>query len=146
MKSWLKSLPAKDVAKVTESNIKFEENKSKIVFENKGNKTCYKINVDGGAVTDNELRCDKMLVDEALAAFYYVELKGENIEHAIKQLEASLKRPALTPVCAKSKTSIAVGKNHFPKTSTLIQRNVKLFKKAYDAKLEVLSTPARKSI
>lgn len=81
-----------------------------------------------------------------MAAFYYIELKGRNIEHAIEQLEASLKRPALTPACAKSKTSIVVGKNHSPMSSPLMQKNIKLFKKNYGANLEVLSTPAKRSV
>ena len=45
---WINGLPNSSYTATSESNIKFEENKSRITFSNKSKKKCLKINVDGG--------------------------------------------------------------------------------------------------
>lgn len=145
---WLESLPKGSFVETKDSNIKFEEKGSKIVFENKSNKTCIKVNVDGGVIAKNtELRrCDNLLVVKQELLFSFVELKGKDIGHAIEQLEASLKNPVLNPTCAQKKKAYAVGKNQIPLTSPFVQNKQKMFKTTLCADLIVCRTPATSGI
>lgn len=63
---WVNSLPDSSYTTTSESNIKFEENKSQITFSNKSQKKCLKINVDGGVYPKGgkNTRCDKLLVEK----------------------------------------------------------------------------------
>lgn len=141
---WTKGLPNSSYTTTNESNIKFEENKSQITFSNRSKKKCLKVNVDGGVYPKGgkNLRCDKLLVEKDYFRFYFVELKGENIEHAIKQLASSINDSKLNPDCSQDKIAFAVGKNHFPKASALVQGWMKKFKK-FGATLEIENTPAK---
>ncbi|WP_407450175.1 hypothetical protein [Fibrobacter sp.] len=58
---WTKGLPDSSYTTTSESNIKFEENKSKITFSNESKKKCLKVDVDGGVYPKGgkKLRCDK---------------------------------------------------------------------------------------
>jgi hypothetical protein len=141
---WTKGLPDSSYTTTSESNIKFEENKSRITFSNKSKKKCLKINVDGGVYPKGgrNLRCDKLLVEKEKLRFYFVELKGGDIEHAVKQLASSISDPKLNPDCSQDKIAFAVGKNHVPKISTQIQVWKKNFKKS-GATLNIEDTPAK---
>lgn len=141
---WINKLPDSSYSITSDSNIKFEENKSQITFSNKSRKKCLKVNVDGGVYPKGakDLRCDKLLVEKENLRFYFVELKGEDIEHAIKQLASSVNNSKLNPDCSQDKIAFAVGKNHFPTASSLIQGWMKKFKK-FGATLEIKNTPAK---
>lgn len=82
---WANSLPSGSWCSTKDSNIKFEEQKSKITFVNKSKKSCLKVDVDGGVIPSNtrSARCDKLLVEKSAPLFCFVELKGGDIEHAI---------------------------------------------------------------
>lgn len=140
---WVDSLPKNSWCATSVSNIKFEEQKSKIVFVNRKDNECLKINVDGGIVSTAEsfFRCDKLLVDKSKLLFCFVELKGGDIEHAIEQLESSLKDSRLNPKCSQEKKAFIVGKNHYPVSSPLIQNGMKRLK-CLNAGLIVRNTPA----
>ncbi|WP_461641383.1 hypothetical protein [Labilibaculum euxinus] len=71
----------------TDSKIKCEENKRKIIFINKNRDNVDKITVDDCQITSG-LRCD-YLVKHAKKE-YFVELKGEDIKHAFQQLARSI--------------------------------------------------------
>ena len=47
---WAHGLPPGTYCYTDDSNIKFEENKSKIIFKNTSRKVCIKIDVDGGVI------------------------------------------------------------------------------------------------
>ncbi len=144
LKEWSNGLPNTSYSITNESNIKFEENKSQIIFSNKSKKKCLKVDIDGGVYTKGgkNLRCDKMLVEKGNLRFYFIELKGKNTEHAIKQLYSSINDSKLNPDCSQEKIAFVVGKNHFPTTSPLIQGWVKKFNKAGSI-LEIKNTPAK---
>ena len=144
LEEWVKGLPVSSCSATSESNIKFEENKSQITFSNKSRKKCLKVDVDGGVYPKGgrNLRCDKLLVEKEKLHFYFVELKGEDIEHAIKQLASSINDSKLNPDCTQDKVAFAVGKNHYPTASALIQGWMKKFKKM-GATLDVKNTPAK---
>jgi hypothetical protein len=107
-------------------------------------KKCLKINVDGGVYPKGgrNLRCDKLLVEKEKLRFYFVELKGGDIEHAVKQLASSISDPKLNPDCSQDKIAFAVGKNHVPKISTQIQGWIKNFKRS-GVTLKIEDTPAK---
>lgn len=147
LKEWASSLPQGSCCSTRDSNIKFEEQKSKIVFVNKSKKSCLKVDVDGGVVpsVEQSLRCDKLLVEKSTPLFCFVELKGGDIVHAIKQLEVSLVDSRLNPVCDQQKLAFVVGKNHYPASSPLIQKGMKRIS-SLNAKLIVANTPASYSL
>jgi len=77
------------VTVTTDSHIKFEEKKKSIVFRNKNQHKCSKVVVDGCAIKDG-VKCDNLLVDMTNNNEYFVELKGEDVSHAICQLQRSV--------------------------------------------------------
>ncbi len=71
----------------TDSKIKCEENKRKIIFNNSKRESVRKITVDGCQITDG-LRCDYLIAHNINE--YFIELKGEDIKHAFEQLKNSI--------------------------------------------------------
>lgn len=57
-------------------------------------KECAVYQIDGHIITSN-LRCDKLIIviSDVRDATIFVELKGRDVEHAIKQLESTLSHP-----------------------------------------------------
>ena len=143
LKEWASSLPQGSCYSTRDSNIKFEEQKSKITFVNKSKKNCLKVDVDGGVVPSNTstARCDKLLVEKSSPLFCFVELKGGDVERAIKQLEVSRGDSRLNPDCNQQKLAFVVGKNHYPASSPLIQKGMKRIS-TLNAKLIIANTPA----
>jgi hypothetical protein len=75
----------------TEQNIiVLKENRSRLLIKNSRNEKIRRIVVDGCAITEGQ-RCDFLIID-ANSGEYFVELKGCDVEHAIKQLEATIKQ------------------------------------------------------
>jgi hypothetical protein len=68
----------------------FEEKKSKLTLENERQVETEKVKVDGCEITDNAAHCDYLLTTEKLEM--YIELKGQDIDHAIVQIENTIKR------------------------------------------------------
>lgn len=73
------------------SKITFSEKRSSYVLNNKKRIRVYTLSIDGGVIK-NGLRCDKGIyyaIDSAenrKRYLYLIELKGEDIEHAFRQL------------------------------------------------------------
>lgn len=65
--------------------------------------------IDGGIIKDyNIVKCDKLVLldlDNQTLFELFVELKGANIQHAIKQVEATLKNPLFKDSAVKKKRS-----------------------------------------
>ena len=66
----------------TDSQIKFEENKRKVIFLNP-QRTSYKCVVVDGCTIKDGIKCDKLLLSSDEHEEYYVELKGTDVMHAI---------------------------------------------------------------
>jgi len=71
----------------TDSKIKCEEHKRKIIFNNKNRERVKKIIVDNCQITSG-VRCDYLV--KHYKNEYFVELKGEDIKHAFEQLIRSI--------------------------------------------------------
>jgi hypothetical protein len=68
----------------------FEENKSKLTLENERQVESESVRVDGCEIKDETVRCDYLLSTAHLEM--YIELKGQDIDHAIIQIENTIKR------------------------------------------------------
>lgn len=76
---------------LTDKIIVAEENKRKFIVSNPQRKTVYRIKVDGCLIMEG-VKCDYLFeVDNPISNVFYVELKGKDINHAFKQIEATVK-------------------------------------------------------
>jgi hypothetical protein len=135
----MKSLPECENCK-TDPKIVLQENKSKITFLNADRNKIQIIKIDGCVIEDNKTsRCDYGIVPCAEVEIY-VELKGKCIEHAIKQIESTIKllssdRQRIKKLCFIVCSKVAPGAN------TGVQKSKSLFKKNFNAELKVKNTP-----
>jgi hypothetical protein len=119
----------------SDTKIVLQENKSKITFLNPEQKKILKIRVDGCAIRgDNTLRCDYALVPDN-GVEIYVELKGSDIPHAIKQLESTINLLSDNP--QKIKKLCFVVSTRVPKQTTSIQQLQSQFKKRFNASFRI---------
>ncbi|NEO71465.1 hypothetical protein [Moorena sp. SIO3H5] len=130
----MKSCPGCEEFK-DDNNIVLKENKSKITFENSKRDKILVITVDGCAIRDNEtLRCDYAVVPNEEVEIY-VELKGSKIDHAVKQIESTIKLLSDNP--QKIDKRCFVVSTRVPKQGTDIQKLQTKFKKNYNAEFRI---------
>ena len=121
--------------------IVFQENKSKLTIVNKDEVLCDKITVDGCEITEGK-RCDFLLLIKQSEC--YVELKGQDVNKAIEQIETTIKKLSVNSQKHK-KRSYIIG-TRIPLSSETIQ-NLKIqFRKKYNSTLIVKSTPYEDTI
>lgn len=119
----------------TDPIIVLQENKSKMIFENPTQAPVRKITVDGCVIKDNEtLRCDYVLVPDYEVEIY-VELKGKDIAHAVKQLESTIE--LLSDNAKTIKKLCFIVSSRSPKLTPEIQKIAKTFNKKYNASFRV---------
>ncbi|MEG4226233.1 hypothetical protein QUA35_08750 [Microcoleus sp. N9_B2] len=130
----MKSLPECEKYK-SDTKIVLQEKKSKITFLNPNQDEILKIKVDGCVISDNEtLRCDYALIPSA-AVEIYVELKGSDIEQAVKQIESTIKLLSENP--QKIKKLCFVVSTRVPQQTTSIQQLKIQFKKKFNASFRI---------
>lgn len=122
------------VQPTTDSKIKFEENKRKIIFLNPERLSYKKVQVDGCVINDKGMRCDKLLVSDNENEERYVELKGTDVMHAIDQLEATIQRIG---EFYGNRHAYVISTNVAPAYNTKIQMKAKYFRKKYHSGLLV---------
>lgn len=124
----------------TESSQKlfvFEEKKSKLTLENVDEVTSTKILVDGCEINDESIRCDYMLLAKGIE--FYIELKGQDLAHAVNQIKATIKRLS-NDLKNKNKKSYIIC-TRSPLSSTQIQ-NIKFdLLKNFNSDLQIKSSP-----
>lgn len=91
------------------------------------------IRVDGCAIKSGN-KCDFMFEIDDAETSIFVELKGSNIKHAIKQLEETIKKYKKRKPGYK-KLAIIVSSKVAPSTKTYLQRAKVAFKRELNAKL-----------
>ena len=121
------------IEETTDSHIKFEENKRKIIFLNPDRRCYLRVQVDGCAITDG-IKCDKMLLSDDEHDERYVELKGIDVMHAIDQLETTIIRLGEFD---ENRHSYVICTNVAPAYTTEIQRKQVYFKRRYKSELIV---------
>ena len=119
-------------SKIVLSDSGSKNNKSKFRLDNQKKAKIRVVRVDDCAIKQG-LRCDYLLILPDNLEIY-VELKGKNVEHAVKQLESSIKQ--LTDSLSAEKLCF-VASTRFPITSPQIQKLKKNFKRNYNAKLTI---------
>ena len=122
------------IVKTKESNIKFEENQRKIIFQNPSRLVYQKVDVDGCTITGKAIRCDKLLLSSDEHREYYVELKGTDVKHAISQIEGTIKKLGEFDDCRRA---YIISTNVAPAFTTYIQMKAKSFKDKFKALLIV---------
>ncbi len=115
----------------TDSKIKCEENKRKIIFNNQHRSEVEKITVDNCQITSG-VRCDYLIKHEQKE--YFIELKGEDIKHAFVQLTRSILQLGSND-CQVRKCFVISSRS--PLTSAQIQNERVLFKRKYKSDLIV---------
>lgn len=123
----------KCIRETTDSQIKFEENKRKIIFLNPQRLPYERVDVDGCTINDG-VRCDKLLLSADEREERYVELKGTDVMHAIEQLEETIKRLG---EYTDNRHAYVISTNVAPAIDTKRQAKIKYFKERYRAELKV---------
>lgn len=115
----------------------YEENRSKLTLENTDQVVSTSVWVDGCEINDNTIRCDYMHIAKEIE--FFIELKGQDIEHAINQLKNTIKRLSSNPTKTKKRSYVVCTRS--PMTSSEIQNYKLEFRKKYNSILEVKSSP-----
>lgn len=84
----------KCIRNVNHSLVQVEENKRKATFRNPDRSPYSVARVDNCLITDGQ-RCDYMVSHDGVCSVL-IELKGTDVEHACKQLLASVVHPTVT--------------------------------------------------
>lgn len=121
------------IRQTTDSQIRFEENKRKIIFLNPQRLPYERVDVDGCTINDG-VRCDKLLLSADEREERYVELKGTDVMHAIDQLEETIKRLG---EYTDNRHAYVVSTNVAPAINTKRQAKIKYFKERYCAELKI---------
>jgi hypothetical protein len=117
---------------INHPRIVFEENRSKIIFNNPEKRMFGKVEVDGCQVTDG-IRCDFLLIEPNKE--HFIELKGEDIEHATNQISRSIRQLSIDPAhVAKSSYIIS---SRSPLSSPEIQILKAKFRRDFNSELIV---------
>ena len=118
----------------SDSKIVLEENKSKITFLNPNKDKILEIRIDGCVIKDDKtLRCDFAIVHKDTEI--YVELKGSDIPHAVKQIKSTINLLSNNPQKIKKKCFVV--STRVPKLSTSIQKLQIELKKDFNADFRV---------
>ncbi len=121
------------ITPTNDSQIKFEENNRKIIFQNPERKPYQKVLVDSCIIKDG-IRCDVLLLSGDEHEERYVELKGTDVMHAIEQLEATIKRLGEFD---DNRHSYVICTNVAPAYTTTIQKKQFYFRNQYKSELLV---------
>jgi hypothetical protein len=130
----MKSVPECEDYK-TDTKIVLQENKSKITFLNVKRNKILIIKIDDCVIKDSEtLRCDYAIVpcDEVEI---YVELKGSDISHAVRQIESTIS--LLSSNAQNIRKLCFIVSTRVPKQTTSIQQLQSQFKKKFNASFRI---------
>jgi len=130
----MKSLPECEEYR-TDKKIVLQENRSKITFLNLNQDKILKIKIDGCVINDNNvLRCDYAIV-LCNEVEIYIELKGSDISHAVKQIESTI--TLLSEDSKKIRKLCFVVSTRVPKQTTSIQNLQIKFKRNFNASFRI---------
>jgi glycerophosphoryl diester phosphodiesterase len=115
----------------------FEENRSKLVLNNINQIDSTKVKVDGCEINDTGIRCDFLHLIKDFE--FYIELKGQDIEHAIAQIERTMKLLSADLKTIKKRSYIICTRS--PLNSTAVQNHAFKFRKNYNSQLIIRSSP-----
>jgi sporulation-control protein spo0M len=122
----------------TDPKIVLGEKRSKIIFLNPKRNKVLVIEVDGCAIKDDKiLRCDYAIVPCDRVEIY-VELKGGDISHALKQIESTIR--IISDSVKEVKKYCFIVSTRVPALTTSLQNSQIQFKNKFNANLKVKCT------
>ena len=127
----MKNVDKACICSTKDSQIKFEENKRKIIFLNPSNHRYKKVKVDGCAIKTGQ-KCDDLLISQDEHEEHFVELKGVDIMHAIDQLEQTILKIGEFD---DNRHSYIICTNVAPAYTTTIPKKQKYFRQKYKSEL-----------
>lgn len=119
----------------------FSEQRSSLTLVNKDEVKSIRIHVDGCEINDSGIRCDYLLIAKEIEM--YIELKGQDISHAIRQIERTINMLSIDPKNSHKISYIICTRS--PMSSTEIQVYSRLFRAKYNSRLLVKSSPYKDS-
>ena len=132
-----KNLPFEKCTATSKNKIVVAEERSKqLRIINPYKKPISKIQIDGCLITDDSLKCDYVFeIDIPVSNAIYLELKGTDIPHAVKQLKSTLqlfkeKHKELKKDCIVVCYSV-------PRTTLIIQKYKLELKRSFNANLQI---------
>lgn len=121
---------------IRHKKIPFDENRSKLTLFNPNRIDVTRIRVDGCEINEG-IRCDYLLLKEDEEIF--IELKGTDLNHALRQIVATMQRLSEDLPFYPKRAYIICTKT--PLVSSEIQSISIKFRKKYSCKLVVRSSP-----
>ena len=115
----------------------YQEMRSKLILENVDSIESTSITVDGCEINDDTIRCDFMHIAKGIE--FYIELKGQDLEHALEQIKSTILRLSSNIVKGNKVSYIICTRS--PMTSSEIQNYKLEFRKKFNSKLEIKSSP-----
>jgi len=115
----------------------FTEQRSKLILHNKDQVSSTCIKVDGCEINDNGVKCDYLHLAKDLEI--YIELKGQDLEHAMKQLARTI--GLLGAKDKQQKRTCYIICTRSPLASTAIQQYDRQFRAKYNSRLVIKSSP-----
>lgn len=115
----------------------YEEKRSKLTLENVDQVESISIIVDGCEINDSSIRCDFMHIAKDVE--YYIELKGQDLKHAIDQLQATILKLSSNPQKHPKVSYVICTRS--PMSSSQIQNYKLEFKRKFNSKLQIKSSP-----
>ena len=128
-------MSARCIEVTNNSIVKFQEKRSVLHINNLSKRELLRYKVDGCLITDGR-KCDWLLVDNASKTEVYIELKGADVDEAVKQLCLSAEVLSKKP---KKKYGYVVC-TRCPISSPAIQRLQKTVLKSHALTLRVKKT------
>ena len=111
-----------------------KNSRAKLVLNNPNELLVKVVEIDGCVITEG-IRCDNLVILPN-NHLIYVEFKGNDVKHAIQQIEATI--DYVSRVCNSSKKlkfTCIISCNRCPLSSSDIQKQKVLFKKKYQSEL-----------
>lgn len=115
----------------------YQEMRSKLTLENVDNVKSTSIKIDGCEINDDSIRCDFMHLAKDIE--FYIELKGQDLEHALDQIKSTILRMSSNAKKANKISYIICTRS--PMSSSEIQNHKLEFRKKFNSKLEIKSSP-----
>lgn len=115
----------------------YQEMRSKLILENVDNIESTSIKIDGCEINDDSIRCDFMHLAKGIE--FYIELKGQDLEHALDQIKATILRMS-SNIKKGNKISYIIC-TRSPMSSSEIQNHKLEFRKKFNSRLEIKSSP-----
>ncbi len=121
--------------------LKDKKRKSELTIQNLKQVQVIKVKVDGCEITKG-LRCDYLFLANDVE--HFVELKGQDLNHAYKQLRSTIKQLSKSPKHQKKVSFIICTRS--PMSAASIQNERVKFKRDFGSDLIVKSSPCTYSL